>query len=212
MSMPTTTIGSTKPDICPTAFSAIYNRFVPDVRKQNVTSQIYMKNYIQESLRYLREKARKYENDIKNSSLENSPDKSKESSAFEAKSQDSTKSEKSPQVKQIEAKNERYLTPIKIAQENKSDASSTKISSNKSQQSVQTSSKSITVSNPYESNKRSHEKSYKMYNTVNQNMLKPVKPANLKQNLNEIKLDENSKRNRAKSLENYLHFDIQKSM
>ena len=193
MSMPTTTIGSTKPDICPTAFSAIYNRFVPDVRKQNVTSQIYMKNYIQESLRYLREKARKYENDIKNSSLENSPDKSKESSAFEAKSQDSTKSEKSPQ-------------------ENKSDASSTKISSNKSQQSVQTSSKSITVSNPYESNKRSHEKSYKMYNTVNQNMLKPVKPANLKQNLNEIKLDENSKRNRAKSLENYLHFDIQKSM
>ena len=61
--------GQEKSDNVPTAFSTIYNKFVPDPRKQNVTTQVYMKSYIQESLRYLRDKARDYE---KNNSSQSS--------------------------------------------------------------------------------------------------------------------------------------------
>jgi hypothetical protein len=196
----------------PTAFSAIYNQFVPDPRKQNVTTQVYMNNYIQESLRYLREKPRDYE---KKSSSQNSSGTSNQSPAEQNKNEAiPSKSKNEQKLKSNEKKlADRVLTPIKLHPANETKASSPKKISNKNDQTiVENNIKSQMASNGEKIKQpNSHEKHSKYYHTINQNVIKPLKlSSKLSENLSSEKLNDYSRRSRAKSLENYFYIEKQK--
>ena len=194
----------------PTAFSKIYNQFVPDPRKQNVTTQVYMNNYIQESLRYLREKARDYE---KKSSSQNSST-SNQSPAEQIKKETIPTKSKTEQKLKINEKKlaDRVATPIKLNTVNKIEVSQSKKVSNVNEQiNSENNLRTNSGLNGEKLKPSSHEKHSKYYNTINENIMKPLKlSSKLSEKLSSEKLNDYNKRSRAKSLENYFYIEKQK--